>query len=123
MGYETKLIIGKKTDMKELQNEGANFVIEIASIDLCKSDFSDTQLNKEEDTELVYIYGSDGNTEITKDEYGSKLYAIEPKKVLRFMQNANKTAKYRRYNAAIPLLKSLIKDFEGENLTCILYGH
>lgn len=123
MGYETKLIIGRKTNMEGYQNKDANFVIEIASIDLCKSDFYDTQLNKEEDTELVYIYGSDGNTEIVEDRYGKRLYAIEPKKVLKFMQNANKTAKYRRYNAAIPLLKSLIKDFKDEELTCILYGH
>lgn len=122
MGYETKLIIGTKTDMKGYENKDANFVIEIASIDLCKSDFYDTQLNKEEDTELVYIYGSNGNTEITMDCYGSRLYAINPKKVLKFMQNANNTAKYRRYNAAIALLKSLIKDFE-DDLTCILYGH
>lgn len=52
-----------------------------------------------------------------------RLYAIEPNKVLKFMQNANKTAKHRRYNAAIALLKSLIKDFKDEHLTCILYGH
>ena len=122
MGYETKLIIGIKTDMKGYENKDATYVIEIASIDLCKSDFYDTQLNKEEDTELVYIYGSDGNTAITTDRYGSRLYAVNPKKVLKFMQNANKTAKYRRYNAAIPLLKSLIKDF-GSEITCILYGH
>ena len=109
--------------MKGYQNKDANYVIEIASIDLCKSDFFDTQLNKEEDTELVYIYASDGNTEITMDCYGSRLYAVNPKKVLKFMQNANKTAKYRRYNAAIQLLKSLIKDFKDEGLTCILYGH
>jgi hypothetical protein len=123
MGYETKLIIGIKTNMNFIENKDAAYVIEIASIDLCKSDFPDTQLNKEEDTELVYIYGSNGNTEIIEDRYGSRLYAIEPKKVLKFMQNANKRAKYRRYNAAIVLLKSLIKDFENENLTCILYGH
>ena len=123
MGYETKLIIGIKTDMKGFINKDANFVIEVASIDLSKSHFPDTQLNKEEDTELVYIYGSDGNTEIVEDRYGSRLYAIEPNKVLKFMQEHNKKEKYRRYTAAIALLKSLIKDFREGELTCILYGH
>lgn len=122
MGYETKLIIGIKTDMKGYENKDATFAKEIASINLCKSDFCDTQLNKEKDTELVYIYGSDGDKEIAHDEYGNRLYAVNPKKVLKFMQNANKAAKYRRYNAAISLLKSLIKDFDN-NLTCILYGY
>jgi hypothetical protein len=123
MGYETKLIIGRKTDMKGNQYKDANFVIQVASIDLCKSCFYDTYIDKEEDTEKVYIYGSDGNTEINQDSYGSRLFAIAPEKVLKMMQKANRKEKYRRYNAAIPLLKSLIKDFEGENLTCILYGH
>lgn len=123
MGYETKLIIGRKTNLEGFKNKDAKFVIEVASINLCKSDFPDTQLNKEEDTELVYIYSSDGDTKIIEDRYGRRLYAIEPNKVLKFMQNANKTAKHRRYNAAIALLKSLIKDFKDEHLTCILYGH
>jgi len=123
MGYETKLIIGTKTDMEGLQSEGANWVMEIASIDLCKSCFYDTFIDREVDTEAVYIYGSDGNTQISKDCYGSTLFAVAPEKVLKMMQDANKIEKYRRYNAAIPLLKSLIKDFKGQNLTCILYGH
>lgn len=123
MGYETKLFIGRKTDMKGFKNKDANFVIEVASIDLSKSHFPDTQLNKEEDTELVFIYGSDGNTEIVEDRYGSRLYAVNPKKVLNFMQEHNKKERYRRYTAAIALLKSLIKDFRYEELTCILYGH
>jgi len=122
MGYETKLIIGILTDMKGFENKDCDYVSIIAEIDLCKTGIiPDTYLVKERDTRKVYIYGTDGNTEISKDRYGSQLFAVSPSEVLKLMVKTNKTEKYRRYNAAIPLLKSLIKDFKG--LTCILYGH
>lgn len=123
MGYETKLIIGKLTDLKGYENKDCDYVSIIAEIDLCKSCFYDTWLNKETDTHKVFIYGTDGDTEISKDRYGNQLFSIDPSKVLDMMEAANKKEKYRRYMAAIPLLKSLIKTFKGENLTCILYGH
>ncbi len=123
MGYETKLIIGRLTDMKGFKNKDCDFVITIAEIDLCKCCFYDTYIDKDSDTHKVYFYGTDGDTEIVKDRYDSQLFAIDPKKVLDMMEAANKTDKYRRYQAAIPMLKSLIKTFKNENLTCILYGH
>ena len=123
MGYETKLIIGTKNSDNIFKENGYNWLNVIAEIDLCKSIFYDTYIDKEKDIEKMFIYGSDGNTKITHDSYNSQLFAIEPKKVLEMMQNANKVEKYRRYNAAIPMLKSLIKDFKGQDLTCILYGH
>jgi hypothetical protein len=123
MGYETKVIIGTKNSNNIFKENGCNWLNVIAEIDLCKSVFYDTYIDKEKDTEKMFIYGSDGNTKITKDSYNSPLFAIEPKKVLEMMLAANKIAKYRRYNAAIAMLKSLIKDFKGEDLTCILYGH
>lgn len=123
MGYETKLIIGNLTDMKGMENKECFWVKTIAEIDLCKSVFFDTYIDKELNTTKVYIYGSDGDTEISKDRYGSHLLAIGPKYVLKMMQDAHKESKYRRYAAAIPLLKSLITSFKKENLTCILYGY
>lgn len=124
MGYETKLIIGTLTHMKCFKDKNdCDLVLEIASINLCKSCFYDTWLNKERDTHRVYFYGSDGNTEISTDRYGSQLFSIDPKEVLKLMEQENKPEPYRRYNAAIPMLKSLIKDFKGEKLTCILYGY
>jgi hypothetical protein len=123
MGYKTKLIIGTKNSNNIFKENGYNWLNVIAEIDLCKSVFCDTYIDKEKDTEKMFIYGSDGNTKITKDLYNSPLFAIDPKKVLEMMLAANKIAKYRRYNAAISMLKSLIKDFKGEDLTCILYGH
>lgn len=122
MGYETKLIIGRLTDMKGTNLKDADYVIPIAEINLCTSCFFDTFLDKETDTHKVYYY-PDGDTETGKDKYGSTLFAIDPKRVLKMMTEANKIEKYRRYNAAIPLLRNLMRDFKGENLTCILFGH
>ena len=123
MGYETKLIIGKNCGKLSLEDTDASYVNVIATIDLCKCVFFDTWIDKDVDTEKVYFYGSDGNTVISKDQYDCPLFAIDPTNVLNMMKDANGEEKYRRYSAAIPMLESLIKTFEGENLTCILYGH
>ena len=119
MGYETKLIIGVSYNHLEKDR----YLSVVATIDLCKSDFKDTFMDKETDTKTIFFYGTDGNTQIREDMYGSKLFEISPEKVLKFMKDHNKIHTYRRYNAAIPLLSNLIKGFKGENLKCILFGH
>lgn len=121
MGYETKLIIGQLTDMEGHKNKDCKYVSVIAEINLCKSVFSDTWIDKEKDTEKVYFY--EGENEIVTDKYGSQLFAVNPKEVLKMMVEANKVEKYRRYSAAIPMLSSLIKSFKNQKLTCILYGY
>lgn len=121
-GYETRLIIGTLDNAIEVENP--KFVSVIAEIDLCNTDvFFDTYLDKERDTERVFIYASDDETHITQDKYGSPLLAVPPKEVLKLMVAANKEHPYRRYQAAIPMLESLIETFKYENLTCILFGH
>jgi hypothetical protein len=123
MGYETKLIIGQHINFGDIDN-GLFCVITIAEIDLCKSCFIDTYIDKNRDTQKCFIYGSDGHTKITKDKYGSELVLVPPSEVLGKMKDNNKGKnKYRRYSAAIPMLESLIKDFPEENLTCVLFGH
>ncbi len=108
MGYETKLIIGTLTDMKGHTNKDCDYVIPIAEINLCKTDcFVDTYIDREKDNHKVYVYGTDGDTEISKDRYDSQLFAINPDAVLNAMVTANKKNQYRRYQAAIPLLKPL----------------
>lgn len=122
MGYETRLYIGETYAMTD--GEDVNYLSQIAMINLCKSDFYDTWIDEsdKEDSNKVYFY-PDGNTKTTQDCYGSILYAIDPAKVLKFMVKHNKGKDYRRYNAAIPLLRNLIKDFNDERLKCILFGH
>lgn len=121
MGYETKLIIGTLTNMKSFTYTDCNWVNKIAEINLCKCCFHGTQIEPNVESTKVYFFH--GNEEIIEDSYGCQLYAINPKDVLAIMVKANKEENYRRYNAAIALLKSLIKDFKNENLTCILYGY
>jgi len=118
MGYETRLIIGRK--FEEEIEYGMTYFSKIAEIDLCKSNFFDTFLDKDRYTERLYFY--DGYDKIETDMYGKPLFSVPPAEILEFMKKHNRE-RYRRYNAAIPLLKSLIKDFQDENLTCILFGH
>lgn len=119
MGYEIKLIIGRK-GFAGHENKDCTGIIEIASIDLCKCVFAGTRVNKQQ-IHKAFIYK--GDDEVLTDLYGDQLYHNSPKEVLKLMVKAQKYEKYRRYSAAIPMLKSLIRDFEGQDLTCILYGH
>lgn len=121
MGYEIKLIIG--TVHKALPDDPADlYLIEVAMIDLCKSCFGNTWIDESDKKNTIYF--CDIGTNVSDDLYGSKLYPIDPKKVLAKIKENNKGKdKYRRYNAAIPLLENLIADFPDEGLKCILYGH
>ena len=127
MGYETKLIIGKVYPSMVLESDnGKLFVSEVASIDLSGSCFTDTVIDKE-DTQQAFIYSTSRTTEekIEVDCYGKLLYAIKPQKVLDMIKKEHKKEYYRRYAAAIPMLESLIADFDDEiePLMCVLYGH
>jgi hypothetical protein len=128
MGYETRLYIGEVHNSfikgSQKNTEDCDYFGIIAMIDLCKTGiFTPNNGEPEKNTRKVYIYGTDGDTQITKDCYGDQLFAIEPKDVLQKMIEANKQEKYRRYEAAIPLLKALIKSFPKGTLKCILYGY
>lgn len=121
MGYETRLIVGFLATGKMLEGDHGRYVVTIATIDLCKSVFRATYID-ESDKTIPVNASIDGNSNCWKDLYGKELYAVDPKKVLNKMKEANKSERYRRYRAAIPMLESLIEDFKGQELTCILYG-
>lgn len=122
MGYETTLIVGFMSSGKILEGDHGRYVITIASIDLCKSVFNCTFIDEADKNNPVNA-SIDGNSNTWKDLYGKELYGIDPKKVIDKMKKANQRESYRRYRAAIPMLESLIEDFKGQELTCILYGH
>jgi hypothetical protein len=120
MGYETLLIVG--TPCQSLR-EGYKYVLRIAEIDLCKAVFSHTWIDESDKGQLAEVVHG-GDQDCIKDLYGSPLYCVSPQKVLDKMKAANKGMGkdgYRRYNAAIPMLESLINDFP-EGLTCVLFG-
>ena len=111
MGYEIKIIVGVKY---------GNYINDIAQVDLCKSIIRSTKLN--DDAEETGFY-SDCGEMITKDVYGEKLYANDIYTVLETIKAAHEEEYYRRYAIAIPMLESIIRDFQGSELRCILYGH
>lgn len=121
MGYETTLIIGIAHQPCIKSDRGKWHVSEIASIDLCKSCFHSTRINKELDTLKAYFYGTNGK-KVQKDLYGEELFLIDPKEALQMIKEANKI-NYRRYNAAIPMMEVIINSFPELIIKCILYGH
>jgi len=121
MGYETKLYICYRTDYRGGKNRDCTSLIEIARIDLCKSAFQDTILDRELDTEKVCLLQNDDDIE--KDNYGKQLFAVDPIRVLEFLKKHNKLNAYRRYNAAIPMLENIVIDFREEKICCVLFGH
>lgn len=121
MGYETRLIVGFMSNDNILPQGHGRYVVTIASIDLCKSVFKNTYID-ECDKQNPVNANIDGVSDCWQDLYGQELYGVDPQKVLAKMEAANKIDGYRRYRAAIPMLKSLIEDFKGQDLTCILYG-
>lgn len=125
MGYETRLIVGFMSSGQIMKGDHGRYVIKIADIDLCKSCFHSTIIDESDKANPVNT-SLDGDSNCWKDLYGNELFGVDPVAVLHAMEKANKSLAseggYRRYRAAIPMLESLIKDFEGQELTCILYG-
>jgi hypothetical protein len=119
MGYETKLIIGEVSNFV-LPRDPGKYIKVIATIDLCVACFGGTQIDQQ-DNQKVFFYEKE--RKVRKDEHDDQLYAVDPKKVLKILTAENRIIKYRRYTAAIQLLKNIIRDFPGEHIQCVLFGH
>lgn len=119
MGYETTLFFVEKSE--KFGKEKKSFCSIIAQINMCK-------IGGREELGLVmplkpevYIYFF-SNNRIIKDCYGEPLSIGDPKIVLEKLVALNKKEKYRRAEAAIALLRQLIKG-KYHNLTVLGYGH
>ncbi len=95
-----------------------------AEIDLCKlgrdSHIGKILTENKSDKEEFYYFGSDGNTKITEDIYGSKPNEISVAKCIEALRLDVKDSDYRRFKWALALLESM-KD-ENE-ISVIWYGH
>ena len=99
----------------------------ICMVELCKAGngkFEELRCRKSKemkDKEITpYFYGTDGNTRITEDEYGDKMVLMNPKEVLKALEEDNKEP-YRRFDLAIAALKAAIPNFDKE-LMVLTYG-
>lgn len=101
-----------------------------AEIDLCKLGYQDDALNRliskshetakeNNPTEFYFFYGSDGNTEIKDDRYGSFFWPVPVREVLHAIREVG--SDYRRLKWAEALLASMADDME--EIEVIFYGH
>lgn len=95
-------------------------------IDICKPGYDSNIFNLQsvDGKQPVFFYGTDGNTPITKDSYGTRLVAYKPADVLKALKKDAKADDYRRFLIAVDFLASLIKNFGGDEcLAIVLYGY
>jgi len=102
-----------------------------AEIDLCKWGYQKDAFNdlvtkshdeKRAKKEVIYFYGTDGNTRITEDCYGAQMFPVPIKDALKALKaSEDKSAPYRRATWAIALLESMVGD--PEELGVMFYGH
>ena len=132
MGYEVRMKIGNVSS--------SGFISSIAEVDLCKigDDRIDQLVQDSQNPEKnisgkpVYFYGADGNTQITEDRYGKRMYPVSAKVVLntfkKEMKENKESAEYRRYKMALVLLESVVKNFSKklnsyDHPYVIFFGH
>lgn len=122
MGYEAKMLVGEVSAPFSGDEARGSWFRVIAMLELCKVG-SDLHLAGAVSNRPVFFYGIDGNTEVTEDDYGKRLTALEVQEVLRDLQNANAKEPYRRFQMAIELLESITDKFPTDRLGVVLYGH
>jgi hypothetical protein len=130
MGYEVKIIIGKKTPFED--GEGLHEFSVIAQYDLCKVDISELQnaikgkgailLSRNDIIETERIFYFEGYNKITEDIYGDELIAFDPQLLLETLIEKRKTDDYRRCSPIIALLESMLHEFP-EGFQVVLFGH
>ena len=99
----------------------------VAMVDLCKASvgFVDEIIRKGHSVEgdKGGFFDDGGNSIIVEDRYGDSMNFVDPKEVLKAMQEAHKGNPYRRFAIAIATLKATIKEFRGESLRVLFFGY
>lgn len=105
MGYESKIIIGLKSELKDKE---FNFVTVISTFDLCKIDFREFKdLLKTSPASKCYCYL--GDRKITEDMYGKELQEFDLQRLIDALEAIEKKEHYRR----IPPLLGMLKGFQS----------
>jgi len=125
MGYETKLIIGKKSETR-YGSEPSNYFSVYAEVNLCKCgkcNLLDREYGFSNGKPLVYWYADDGNTRMTKDRYDSMPIPIPIEDVIKALKKDIKEGSYRRFHWALSLLLTMRETNEGEELSVLFFGY
>lgn len=132
MSVDTTLVIGRLDDLFVKADDGVFWLNTTATIDL-KALGSDSLIHKfelEKDKyKPAFFYSNDGDTKITADKYGTKLYAVPIVEFVKVFRQECKRSKeengvmYRRLAWALPLLKRMKNYQPLENLHVVLFYH
>lgn len=116
MGYESRIYVVRKSDLCP-DYDGKRWAEIIAMFNAC--DFPGLHFEKKTD---CYIIADDGNTIISKDEYGDELTEAPLSDVINFLENEIKEGEtYRRIKPLLSLLKGFDME-QWDNLVCLHYG-
>lgn len=125
MGYEVKVYVGR-VSVSTTRDEQRRWFNTWAMIDICKPGYDSEiyKLSADHDIgEPIYIYGSDGDTEIVEDCYGKRLRAFPLDVALTALETDNGSTRYRRFQIAVDLLRSVKANAGDEQLSVFLFGY
>lgn len=80
-----------------------------------------------ENDPLVFIFGEDGDSQITEDKYGRKLRAIPVHRVIRALEEDDDDR--RAYSSCyytswvLECIKTIVAAFERNPLSIVIFGH
>jgi hypothetical protein len=129
MGYEVRLIVGQVCEWDKRQPQS---FITMAEIDLCKPGDCHmlNLLVPGHNFPHVAVFGSDGDTQISQDRYGDKLYAIPIETFLPALAKDFTKSKdeyggvgYRRFLWAYRLLSSMKRHGKHDKIHVVMFGH
>jgi hypothetical protein len=128
MGYEQRIYVGEPSPYPCPSIDGNKTWFQVfGMIDLCKVGGGLVTDDVVKACKPVFIFGSDGDTKIEKDCYGTELVAVPIGYVIDALKEINAREKYSRTKWAYDMLVSMSKKrkgYHGMTAThCIIFGH
>lgn len=128
MGYEQRIYVGQPCPYQVPSIDGNKTwfqvfgMIDVSKVGACL--VSDDILKA---GTPIFIFGSDGDTKIEKDPYGSILVAVPIAEVITSLKKINAQENYTRTRWAYDMLVSMSKKrkgYHGMTAThCVIFGH
>jgi hypothetical protein len=133
MSVDTTLVIGSLVEEAYAKSsDERNWLNTTATIDLKalgRESLIHNFANRKDEYKPAYFYDNDGDTQISEDKYGTKLYAVPIAEFVRvFRQECNRSQEEngvmsRRLAWALPLLTRMKNYRPLENLYVVLFYH
>lgn len=122
MGYESKIYIAEKSNLKD--NDGMTYAQVIAMFDMCKMGNLINVFDRKTD---CYFYVDDGNTKVLEDKYGDALTEAEIEDFIYVLEEAVENGEnYRRIFPLLSTLKTIDeqqKDGRWKDIVLLHYGY